>query len=368
MSWQPEMDELRRRQALASAWAGRQGQAPARRRPADGARAHRPAARPGLVPRDRQHRRQGRVRRQERPGRPHAGQLRDRPRHDRRPAGRGDGRRLHGARRLGRRHDQGEGPLHRALRQPVPHADHPADRRLGRRRLGQDHRDHRPRQRAGRARLGMVVQNMGTVPVVGLGLGSVAGPGRGAAGGVALLGDGEGDVGDVRRRPAGGEAAEPASCTKGGTGRLGDPAARRRRRRGGRQRGGGLRRHATFLSYLPSSVFELPPRGPQTDDPERREELLSASSRATSARSTHAADRRDGGRPGQLLRDGQALRPRGDHRLRAHRRLAGRGDGERPDALWRRLDGRRLPEGDALHRPGRDLPSADGLSGTARAS
>jgi acetyl-CoA carboxylase carboxyltransferase component len=30
-----------------------------------------------------------------------------------------------------------------------------------------------------------------------------------------------------------------------------------------------------FLSYLPSSVYDLPPRGPLTDDPERREEWLS---------------------------------------------------------------------------------------------
>ncbi len=30
-----------------------------------------------------------------------------------------------------------------------------------------------------------------------------------------------------------------------------------------------------FLSYMPSSVYDLPPRGPVTDDPERREEWLS---------------------------------------------------------------------------------------------
>jgi len=30
-----------------------------------------------------------------------------------------------------------------------------------------------------------------------------------------------------------------------------------------------------FLSYLPSSIHDLPPRGPRTDDPERREEWLS---------------------------------------------------------------------------------------------
>ena len=41
----------------------------------------------------------------------------------------------------------------------------------------------------------------------------------------------------------------------------------------------------------------------------------------------------------------QALRPLGHHRPRAPRRLAGGGDGERPDVLRRRLDGRRLPEG-----------------------
>src|SRR5262245_30774488 len=29
-----------------------------------------------------------------------------------------------------------------------------------------------------------------------------------------------------------------------------------------------------FLSYLPSSIYDLPPRGPQTDDPGRREEWL----------------------------------------------------------------------------------------------
>lgn len=36
----------------------------------------------------------------------------------------------------------------------------------------------------------------------------------------------------------------------------------------------GFARARQFLSYLPSSVFELPPRGPVTDDPARREEKL----------------------------------------------------------------------------------------------
>jgi len=54
----------------------------------------------------------------------------------------GHRRRLHGARRLSRRHHQGKGHLHRALCQPVSRAADPHDRGLGRRRLGQDHRDH----------------------------------------------------------------------------------------------------------------------------------------------------------------------------------------------------------------------------------
>ena len=120
-----------------------------------------------------------------------------------------------------------------------------------------------------------VVQNMGAVPTVGLGLGSVAGPGRGPARRHALLGDGEGDLGDVRRRPAGGEPAEPQAVRQAGAGRLGDPVARRRHRRGDRQRGRSLRLRAA-LPVLPAVVdrYGVPPRGPQTDDPARREDSL----------------------------------------------------------------------------------------------
>ena len=42
-----------------------------------------------------------------------------------------------------------------------------------------------------------------------------------------------------------------------------------------------------FLSYLPSSVYDLPPRGPVVDDPERRDEWLHrARCPTTAARST----------------------------------------------------------------------------------
>ena len=73
-------------------------------------------------------------------------------------------------------------------------------------------------------------------------------PRRGAARRHALLGDGEGDLGDVRRRPAGGEPAQPQAVRQAGAGRLGDPAARRRDRRGGRQRGRGVRRRRAASS------------------------------------------------------------------------------------------------------------------------
>ena len=96
-----------------------------------------------------------------------------------------------------------------------------------------------------------VVQNMGTVPTVGPGPRLGRGPRRGAARRHALLGDGEGNLGDVRRRPAGGEPAQPQAVRQAGAGRLGDPAARRRHRRGGRQRGRGLRRGAP-LPLLPA--------------------------------------------------------------------------------------------------------------------
>ncbi len=75
--------------------------------------------------------------------------------------------------------------------------------------------------------LALCAINMGLVPVVALGLGSVAGSGRGAAGGVALRPDGKGHIGGVRRRPAGG----------GAVGRKPHEAGT------GRPRGAGRRRH-----------------------------------------------------------------------------------------------------------------------------
>ena len=207
-----------------------------------------------------------------------------------------------------------------------------------------------------------VVQNMGVVPTVGLGLGSVAGLGaaRLAATHYSVM---------VKEISAMFVAGPPV------VNRL-SPKQYDKQELGGWEiqlRAGAIDEAVDsedeafaatrrFLSYLPSSVYEAPPRGPVTDDPARREEELFERHPARHPQGlSHPADHREDRRPGLLLRDGQALRPLGGDGLRAHRRLAGGGDGERPDVLWRRLDGRRLPEGGALRRHGRDLPSAGGL-------
>jgi len=118
-----------------------------------------------------------------------------------------------------------------------------------------------------------VVDNMGTVPRVALGLGSVAGLGAAhlAASHYSLL---------VKDKAALFVAGPPV------VERLGQKLSKNEL--------GGWKIHARngaiddaveseeeafaqtrrFLSYLPSSVFDLPPRGPVTDDPDRREEWL----------------------------------------------------------------------------------------------
>ena len=119
----------------------------------------------------------------------------------------------------------------------------------------------------------MAVRNMGVVPRVGLGLGSVAG--LGAA--------------DL--------ATTHYSVLVEGTGALfvaGPPVVQRIGQDVDKQDLGGTRTHTRsgavdqaaaseeeafdyarrFLSYLPSSVHETPPRGPRNDDPERREAFL----------------------------------------------------------------------------------------------
>ncbi|HXT81220.1 MAG TPA: carboxyl transferase domain-containing protein [Acetobacteraceae bacterium] len=119
----------------------------------------------------------------------------------------------------------------------------------------------------------LCAQNMGRVPVVALGLGSVAGLGaaRLAASHYSLMVKDTSAIfvagppvvdrlGEKRTKAElGGHAVQVPAGTVDDAVDTEQEAFDRTRR---------------FLSYLPSSVWELPPRGPRTDDPERRDPHL----------------------------------------------------------------------------------------------
>jgi hypothetical protein len=92
-----------------------------------------------------------------------------------------------------------------------------------------------------------------------------------------------------------------------------------------------------FLAYLPSSVWQAPPRRTPDDDPNRRDEgLISAiprdRRRAYDVRGILAA----GLRPGIVLRNRLLLRPSSGHRIGAPPRLSGGRDGQRSSPRrWR---------------------------------
>ena len=375
MNWKPEMDELRRREEFAErAGRRRQGQAPARRRPAHGPRAHRPAGRPGQLPRDRHHRRQGRATTASNDlDRAHARQLRVRPR-----AGSTAGRSWSAA-TTSRCAAARPTPPSRAstimsermaneLRLPIIRLIEGSGGGGSVKTIETTGRANVP----GRATAGSgSCDNMGTVPRVALGLGSVAGLGAAhlaAAHYSVMVKD---NVGDVRRRPAGGRAARPEAHQEGAR-RLGDPAARPARsttrstprRRRSRARG------ASSPTCRPRST-SVPPRGPQ----HRRSASAARSgcstrSRATSARSTRCA--RSSRRSSTRARSSRCGRSTAARSSPGFARLDGwpvAVMASDPYLLRRRLDGRRLPEGRALRRPRRDLPPAGRLSrATARAS
>jgi acetyl-CoA carboxylase carboxyltransferase component len=119
----------------------------------------------------------------------------------------------------------------------------------------------------------LVVANMGTLPVVALGLGSVAGLGaaRLVTSHYALMVEGTSQM-FIAGPPV--VARLGQNLTKeelGGSdihtraGAIDDVVA---------SEAEAFERTRRFLSYLPSSVFELPARGPAKDDPGRREEWL----------------------------------------------------------------------------------------------
>ena len=85
-------------------------------------------------------------------------------------------------------------------------------------------------------------------------------PRRGAARRHALLGHGQGHLGDVRRRPAGRECASAAELHQAGARRLGDPDAAGAVDDAVDTEEEAFAAARRFLSYLPSSVYEVAPR------------------------------------------------------------------------------------------------------------
>ena len=295
MSWQPELDELRRRERWRARWA-----APTRSSASTTA-AGSPCASASTrlvdrrqLPRGRRHRRQGRVRRRRQPddadARPTASWAAPRS-----TAGRwsccGDDFTVRGgsADATIPRSRSWPSAWRNELRLPIiriiegsggggsvktiettGRANLPGQ--LGIYQFGYQYLDRQPRHRAGRragARLGRRAR-------------------RGAAGGEPLLGHDQGDLGHVRRGPAGGRAASARSSSKQELGgwevQMPRPAPSTMPSTPRRRRSQCARR---FLSYLPSSVYSVPPRGrrPTIRRPARGEPVRRRS-RATAARST----------------------------------------------------------------------------------
>ena len=119
-----------------------------------------------------------------------------------------------------------------------------------------------------------------------------------------------------------------------------------------------------FLSYLPTSVDELPPRAACTDDPERREEMLLSivprnPRHVYKMRADHRGASSDRDADGIVVLRDRAPVGQVDHLWpRPLQRVAGRALRGRPVHLRRRVDGVVVAEGHAAHRPGVDVPSA----------
>ncbi len=280
MNWKPELDETRAARSIRKGnGRRRQGQAAARSGPADRARAHRQAARSEKLSRDRRDFRRWRICRERRTDLRDAGQLRVRPRQGGGPSpssSSGDDFTVRGGSAdasIWAKPTMAEQMAH-DFRLPIIRVIEG----LRRRRVGENDRDQGRGQSARRHRRhGVVLVHDGETwracPSSASVLGSVAGLGaaRLAASHYSVHDE---IIRDVCRRAAGGGAAR-AIARKAGAWRLADPDQGRRRRscRRDRRRGPSNARE-NFLSYLPSSVFDLPPTIPCDDDPERADEAL----------------------------------------------------------------------------------------------
>ena len=209
----------------------------------------------------------------------------------------------------------------------------------------------------------LVVDNMGVVPVVALALGSVAGLGaaRLASSHYSLMVEGISHM-FIAGPPVVARIGKAVTKDElGGSdiharaGAVDDVVA---------SEAEAFARARRFLSYLPSSVYELPPRIAPT---RRRSAARSLADRGGAARPAqglrHAPHPEERRRHGLAVRDGPQVRRPGDHRARKARRLAGRRDGERSLFLRRRLDRGCGAEGHTLRRSRQHVPSAGGASG-----
>ncbi len=190
---------------------------------------------------------------------------------------------------------------------------------------------------------------MARVPVVGLGLGSVAGLGAARLAATPLFGHDQ-ELGDVRRRSAGGKAPRPGP-DKTGTRRRRYPDPRRRRRRCRRHRGGGVRARPAF-SVL-SAVVGL--RAAADHAVHRRSGTRRGIADEGGAAQPppglqDAADHRRRGRQGLVLRGQRQFRPFDHHGPGTARRPCGAAARQRSLPLWRLVDGGRVPEGGAVGR------------------
>ena len=209
-----------------------------------------------------------------------------------------------------------------------------------------------------------LADNLGVVPVVALGLGSVAGLGAAqvSASHYSVM---------TKNTSAMFVAGPPVVA------RIGDKQALSKQALGGWeiQCGAGavddavdteeqaFERARRFLSYLPSSAYQVAARGPRTDPPGRREDwLFNADPARPLPALQDAPDHRSAGRSRHVLRDGPPFRPPGHHRSRPHRRPAGRDPRRRSVPRQRRVDGGCLQQGDPLRRSRRDVPRADRAS------
>ena len=109
--------------------------------------------------------------------------------------------------------------------------------------------------------------------------------------------------------------------------------------------------------------IELPPTLACDDDPERAGGIADDGGAAQPPSGLQdAPDHQRRRRQGVVLRGGCEFRPPGHRGAGASGRPCGAAAGQRSLSLWRIVDGGSLPEGGALGRLRRDLPSAGGLS------